>query len=291
MNDGQNDMSVDKWIPIAGYVSGSVTLVFLMVLVFADIALCDQRGLVAVIAGFGFAMAFGFIGGSAAARGNLPVPFMSKQPIAFSVAGGAAVFVVSTLLVTSVFSDNDCAPSGPCRVNFQAGTSSAFIPQALFSGSICARRRTIEVDIQSARFEIVELPSGEEARRVYSILAALAGPDPSGGWQLLQASSPIEIDQQLRLGHVVEVERPLVIPPKIGVAQKWKILIMARQEIPHAKITIQRPPDSEYSQAGRGGDVGAGPLPRARHQQRDVLQVAGQVRRHGRLAHGSAQGA
>ena len=49
---------------------------------------------------------------------------------------------------------------------------------------------------------------------------------------------------------------------------------MAGQEIPHAKITIQRPSDAEHSQAGRGRDVGPGSVPRARHQQRDVLQVA-----------------
>jgi len=34
-----------------------------------------------------------------------------------------------------------------------------------------------------------------------------------------------------------------------------------------------------------------GPVPRARHQQRDVLQVAGEIWRDGRLADGTAQGA
>src|SRR6056297_486937 len=100
-----------------------------------------------------------------------------------------------------------------------------------------------------------------------------------------------ELETENRRLKQMSADLSLVIPPKIGVAQKWNILIMAGQEIPHAKITIQRPPDSEHSQAGRGRDVGPGPVPRARHQQRDVLQVAGQVRRHGCLADGPAQGA
>jgi transposase, IS30 family len=43
----------------------------------------------------------------------------------------------------------------------------------------------------------------------------------------------------VRICRNIEAElSPEVIPPKIGVAQKWNILIMEQQEIPHAQITL-----------------------------------------------------
>lgn len=66
---------------------------------------------------------------------------------------------------------------------------------------------------------------------------------------------------------------------------------MYREEVLHKKIAFHRQPHRGDSQTGRGRRTGAGAVPRVRHEQRHLLQVASQARRHERFADGSAQGA
>jgi hypothetical protein len=43
-----------------------------------------------------------------------------------------------------------------------------------------------------------------------------------------------------------------VIPPQSSSAQKWNFPILNVKEIPHEEVTLQRQPDHQHSQAGRG---------------------------------------
>jgi hypothetical protein len=52
-------------------------------------------------------------------------------------------------------------------------------------------------------------------------------------------------------------------------------------------IEVQRQPDPGRAQAGRSARCGTGSVQRERNQPAHVLQVAGQVRRDGRLVDGA----
>jgi len=88
-----------SWFPIAGFITGALTLIFFMVIsllgMFPHAVPLDDRFIVVIVLAFGLAMSFSFIGGSAAASGR--IPFFQKSPIRFSAGGGIAVFVVVLL--------------------------------------------------------------------------------------------------------------------------------------------------------------------------------------------------
>lgn len=94
--------SVPPWFAMAGAVFGGFTLVFLMGLVVASMVGYDPsqntRPLIIIVLSFAVALSFAFIGGTAAAQGNIPLPFAKEKPVAFSVSGGIAAFIITMLL-------------------------------------------------------------------------------------------------------------------------------------------------------------------------------------------------
>jgi hypothetical protein len=100
--DNVSGKTVPDWFPKAGAIIGSVTLLFLMLLVIASIAQhppnSDTRPLVIFVLALGMALSFAFVGGSAAAEGMFPVPFVRENPIKFSVTGGFAAFIITVAL-------------------------------------------------------------------------------------------------------------------------------------------------------------------------------------------------
>src|SRR5262245_10176936 len=86
--------SFPDWAPVAGGVAGGMTLLFFMVVVIMaifgrEVPPTSRFSVIAVLA-LGFAMTAAFVGGNAAAKGNLPVPGLQDKPVEFSVAGGIA---------------------------------------------------------------------------------------------------------------------------------------------------------------------------------------------------------
>jgi hypothetical protein len=96
---------VPTWFPVAGFVTGAITLIFLMAVLvmgmFGHDVSQNGRFLVVIILAFGFAMSFSFVGGSAAANGRIPA--FKQSPIRFSVGGGVAVFVIVLLLGWKIY--------------------------------------------------------------------------------------------------------------------------------------------------------------------------------------------
>jgi hypothetical protein len=86
------------WIPKAGAAFGAATLLFLMALVVAALfghqIPTESRFLVVIALSFGAAMSAGFLGGTAAAKGTIPLPGPFKNTIAASTTGGVAVLVI-----------------------------------------------------------------------------------------------------------------------------------------------------------------------------------------------------
>jgi len=133
------------WIIVLGSIFGGVTLLFFMGLALLSVAghqvPCESRFLVVAVIAFGASLSVAFLGGAAAAKGVLPLPFASQHPISFSVSGGIAVLVMLLLLSNNLFVQ-DCSddPIVACPENFQ----SHFISQLDFG--FCYPRSGWEVD-------------------------------------------------------------------------------------------------------------------------------------------------
>jgi hypothetical protein len=98
------------WIAMAGVIFGGVTLLFFMAVAVAALfgheVPAESRFLILVVLAFGAAMAAGFFGGKAAAKGMIPF-----TPIAVSTTGGVAVLVIVLLLGYYLYVE----PTSPAR--------------------------------------------------------------------------------------------------------------------------------------------------------------------------------
>jgi hypothetical protein len=106
-----------SWAPIAGAIFGGVTLVFFMALVVAgvmgyQIAQGSTFALNAILA-LGVALAAAFLGGDAAAKGNLPIPLLQDRPVEFAIGGGLAAFVIIFLIANALNPSPPGVPSPP----------------------------------------------------------------------------------------------------------------------------------------------------------------------------------
>jgi hypothetical protein len=105
-NHGESHMkNVPKWFPIAGGIFAFATLLFFMALVVAStfnhVVPADSRFLVIVVLSVGSALSFSFLGGSAIAKGNIPI--LSKYLFEFTVSGGVAVLVIILIVGNSLY--------------------------------------------------------------------------------------------------------------------------------------------------------------------------------------------
>src|SRR5438046_7475241 len=99
--------SVPIWFPVCGAAFGGLTLFFFMGLVLLAIVgyqvPASSKFAVIAVLGLGCGLSSNFLGGSAAARGSLPLASIFKEhPIYFGLTGGIAVIVI-VLTLGSVF--------------------------------------------------------------------------------------------------------------------------------------------------------------------------------------------
>ena len=105
------------WVAIVGFIVGGIFLglavLFFMGLVVASIVGFpvpdNARYLICIVLALTASMGSGFLGGSAAASGQLNVSRLS--PFKFGVTGGVAVFVITLILCHTLY--NPPTPSGP----------------------------------------------------------------------------------------------------------------------------------------------------------------------------------
>lgn len=107
MNEHETTRSFPKWAPVAGVIFGAATLLFFMILVVLSVV--DQavpseaKFLVVSVLALGVALSSAFLGGSAAAKGQLPLTLLNRNPFTISAAGGVGAFVVVLLLGTWLY--------------------------------------------------------------------------------------------------------------------------------------------------------------------------------------------
>ena len=97
-----------SWALIAGFISGIATLIYLMglllLLVIFRLHVSSIAGFIlSSILAFGAALSCAFLGGSAAAKGQLPIPGGTNRAIEFSITSGIAVFVIVFILSNILF--------------------------------------------------------------------------------------------------------------------------------------------------------------------------------------------
>ena len=106
--------SIPPWVPRAGVVFGAITILLLMSLVLLAVfgyeIPCNSRFLITLLFSFCVALATAFIGGTAAARGRIPLLDPNKHVVHFSVTGGGAVLIVLLLITPYVYRSDHCAP-------------------------------------------------------------------------------------------------------------------------------------------------------------------------------------
>src|SRR5262245_109673 len=102
MPKNKYESNIPRWIPVVGSLFGGATLLFLMLLiimtVYGNEIPKNSRFLVVAVLALGAALSSSFLGGSAAAKGHLPIPWAKEKPITFSVAGGIATFIIIMLI-------------------------------------------------------------------------------------------------------------------------------------------------------------------------------------------------
>lgn len=113
-----------QWAAVAGVVFGGLTFLFFMMLLLMSIfdkslpQTATTKFLVITFLALGVALAFAFIGGDAAAKGRIPVPFFNSNPVEFSVAGGIAVFIIVLLIGNAVYKVEPQNQNGTTGVDY-----------------------------------------------------------------------------------------------------------------------------------------------------------------------------
>lgn len=92
---------VPWWFPHAGVGFAIATFVSLFSLLIMPDLSQQKRIIFDVWVAFCVAASAAFLGGSAAASGNIPIPFVKDSPVRFSAVGGIATFIVVLLLMVT----------------------------------------------------------------------------------------------------------------------------------------------------------------------------------------------
>jgi hypothetical protein len=93
------------WVMIVGAILGALTLIFFMGLVLLGVAghevPCNSTYLVTITLSLGAALAAGFLGGNASAKGAIPL--FQENPLAIGVTGGVAALIIMLALTSYPF--------------------------------------------------------------------------------------------------------------------------------------------------------------------------------------------
>jgi len=94
--------SIPSWFSIAGVIFGAIAVLFLMALLLfslygREIPSTSRFIFVAFLA-LSFGLSSTFLGGTAAAKGAISLPFFKEEPMSFAVTGGIAVSVIIMIL-------------------------------------------------------------------------------------------------------------------------------------------------------------------------------------------------
>lgn len=93
---------VPSWFSVAGVVFGAITMIFLMLLIILSLfgreIPTSSRFIVVSFLALSVGLSSTFLGGTAAARGRMSLPFFKESPMSFAATGGIAAFIIVLVL-------------------------------------------------------------------------------------------------------------------------------------------------------------------------------------------------
>jgi hypothetical protein len=93
---------IPSWFPVAGVLFAAITSLFLMSLIvlslFGREIPITSRFIVIAFLALSIGLSSTFLGGTAAAKGTISLPFFKEAPMSFAVTGGIAVFIIVLVL-------------------------------------------------------------------------------------------------------------------------------------------------------------------------------------------------
>lgn len=101
------------WSLILGSAFGGLTLAYLMIIAVLTLRDnfvfdCNGRTLIIVVFSLGVSLSGSFLGGYAAANGNIPLPYVKNNPISVSVSGGVALLFILIVTLFSLYARSIC---------------------------------------------------------------------------------------------------------------------------------------------------------------------------------------
>jgi hypothetical protein len=105
------------WVLIVGVSFLGLAVIFIMVLILLGVAgfplpdNVNSKFLICALLALVTSIGSGFLGGSAAASGTIPLPRILQNPISFGITGGIAVFIIVLLLSSWIYIFRDTSPS------------------------------------------------------------------------------------------------------------------------------------------------------------------------------------
>ena len=163
---------------IFGAVVLVLTILFFMLLVGIAIAGHEvppgTHVLVVIVLALGLAVGSAFLGGAAAVEGNVPIPGVTSHPLAFSVTGGVAVFVIVMLIGYFVYPEGGDQPYKPVEeVSSQTTTGWEQMKIDLIAELEAHKNRENEIEtvlkvLKAMSTDAERETQGEKESRVYA---------------------------------------------------------------------------------------------------------------------------
>jgi hypothetical protein len=107
--DHDQTLLASTWILVCGYASGILSILFFMgyiiFLTYSNITEIpnDIKNLIDIVFSLSIGLSFSFIGGHAAVKGKIEIPYIKQNPILFSAGGGIAAFLITLILSHYLF--------------------------------------------------------------------------------------------------------------------------------------------------------------------------------------------
>lgn len=154
-----------------GYSAGILTLLFFMAIAVVpsitdrDIR-CSARFPVVAVLALGAALAAGAIGGSATAKGSLPIPGLGdRDPVVIATGGGIAVLIIVLLLGYQMYVKG-CKDTPPPPPPVQPEIIMAVPDGATLRQTLAAFERTTNVNVDVARCSEAALTQAVQAGEI-----------------------------------------------------------------------------------------------------------------------------
>lgn len=229
MTNEQPPVTFPAWAQKVGVGFGALTFAFLVFLVIWSmngVGVPDSsRFLVVAILALGVAFSMAFLGGSAAAKGNIPIPGVAAHPISFSIAGGVATFIV-VLLVGYFAYVNQVAGGTSTTIGFEATPPGPFAVRATIRGEVVVDDRTLTVRVTDAILSMPKAPPAGRSQYIDSLSAVLASSDGEGGWKEVQRSTfSVKVAQELSEGEEIKLKAFTLRIERSGLAlqERWLV--------------------------------------------------------------------